>query len=28
MYAAMAPTVDADEEAAEANMEIVCYRIP
>jgi hypothetical protein len=28
MYAAMAPDVEMDEEAAEANMEVVCYRIP
>jgi hypothetical protein len=28
MYAAMAPNVEADEEAADANMEVVCYRFP
>ena len=28
MYAAMAPDVAVDEEAADANMEVVCYKIP
>lgn len=28
MYASMAPNVEADEEAADAFMEVVCYRIP
>jgi hypothetical protein len=28
MYAAMAPDVQVDEEAADANLEVVCYRIP
>ena len=28
MFASMAPNLEADEEAAEANMEVVCYRFP
>ncbi len=28
MYAAMAPDAEVDEEAADANMEVVCYKIP
>jgi hypothetical protein len=28
MYAAMAPNAAVDEEAADVNMEVVCYKIP